>query len=118
MMYEYISRILRIIDGDTLILEISLGFNIYKQERIRIYNLNTKEIRKMKGYTEWDVKRGKEARDRAIELLPIGKEVNLVTHKDKQGKFGRFLGDVTWEEDGTVKSFTQIMKDEGHDYSV
>lgn len=110
-MYEYSAKILKILDGDTAKVELDLGFNIFKIDTLRIYNLNTKEIRKVKGYTDKDVEDGKRARDRARELLPIGKEVIIKTYKDKQGKYGRMLGDVI--VDG--QSFTEIMKEEGYD---
>jgi len=109
-LYTYKAKVIRILDGDTAELEISVGFNIYITQIIRIKDLNTKEIRKIKGYTNKDVEEGKQAMERAKELLPIDKIVTLKTYKDKQGKYGRFLGDILIGD----KSFTQIMKDEGY----
>ena len=44
-MYEYKAKVLRVIDGDTMICEVDLGFSIKVTERIRLRGINTPEVR-------------------------------------------------------------------------
>ena len=45
-MYEYRAKIVRIIDGDTVDVDIDLGFGIWmKNERVRIMGIDTPESR-------------------------------------------------------------------------
>lgn len=43
-MYTYSCKVLKVVDGDTLDLEIDLGFNIKIKERIRLYGVDTPEV--------------------------------------------------------------------------
>jgi micrococcal nuclease len=111
MVNEYKVKILDVVDGDTVDVDIDLGFGIIlTDERIRIMNIDAPESRtsdpveKIFGYA---------AKNRLEELL--GKEAILITHDDKhgedmKGKFGRILGDFKVDE-GTV---TEILVEEGH----
>ena len=73
-MYEYKCEIVKIVDGDTIDVNIDLGFGTWiHNERIRLYGIDTPESR---------------TRD-----LPVGSKQVLRTKKDKSGKFGRVLGD-------------------------
>ena len=111
MVNEYKVKILEVIDGDTVDVDIDLGFGIIlTDERIRIMNIDAPELR-----TSDPVEKifGKAAKSRLEELL--GKEAILITYDDKhgedmKGKFGRILGDFKVDE-GTV---TEILVEEGH----
>jgi len=94
-MYEYQARILRVVDGDTLDVEISLGFEIYKRERLRLNRINTPEVRGA------DAARGKQASRRVEALAPVGSTVLIRTIKDSQEKYGRYLAEVFIEQPGT-----------------
>lgn len=43
-MYTYSCKVLKVVDGDTLDLEIDLGFNIRIKERVRLYGVDTPEV--------------------------------------------------------------------------
>lgn len=43
-MYEYKAKLLRVVDGDTLDLEVDLGFRTFQRIRCRLYGLNAPEI--------------------------------------------------------------------------
>ena len=111
MVNEYKVKILDVVDGDTVDVDIDLGFGIIlTDERIRIMNIDAPESR-----TSDPVEKifGKAAKSRLEELL--GKEAILITHDDKhgegmKGKFGRILGDFKVDE-GIV---TEILVEEGH----
>lgn len=110
-MYEYKATILKIVDGDTVDVDIDLGFGVWlKDERVRIMGIDTPESR-----TRDKVEKvfGLAAKERLKELL--GKEVTLKTFaakdgQDMKGKFGRILGDFYVGD----KLVTEIMIEEGH----
>ena len=105
-MYEYNVRILRVVDGDTVDVDIDLGFGmIYKKQRVRLHGIDTPESRTR---DKEEKKYGKAAKAH-LELLLTDK-VRMLCH-DK-GKFGRILGDFFIEAEG--KLLTEVMIDEGH----
>ena len=89
-MYDYRCKIIKIIDGDTVDVDIDLGFGIWHhKERVRIYGLDAPESR-----TRDKIEKvfGKFAKQCVKDWLPTGSIQKLVTEKDKSGKFGRILG--------------------------
>ena len=74
-------------DGDTVTLDISLGFGVTMREKIRLLGINTPEVR---GKEKLD---GLISRDRLRELIN-GKDIIIATHKDKGGKYGRLLATI------------------------
>jgi endonuclease YncB( thermonuclease family) len=44
-MYEYAAKLVRIIDGDTFVAQLDLGFKIHKIETVRLSGINTPESR-------------------------------------------------------------------------
>ena len=89
-MYEYRWKILRVVDGDTVDVDIDLGFGIWHhKERVRIYGLDAPESR-----TRDKIEKvfGKFAKQCVKDWLPTGSIQKLVTEKDKSGKYGRVLG--------------------------
>ena len=90
-MYQYRCKIIKVIDGDTVDVDIDLGFGVWmKKERIRMMGIDTPESR-TRDLTE---KRfGNMAKDFVLDKLPIGSDQVLQTFKDDTGKFGRILGD-------------------------
>ena len=112
-MYEYKCKILRVVDGDTVDVDIDLGFGIWmKKERVRMMGIDTPESR-----TRDKVEKtfGLASKNRLKELLPVGSIAVLKTEidrsgEDKKGKFGRILGDFLIED----KRATDILIEEGH----
>jgi len=109
---EYDVKLLKVVDGDTVDVDIDLGFGIWlHDERVRIMGIDTPESR-----TSDEVEKlfGLAAKDRLKELLHDGGK--LITTEDKdgedmKGKFGRILGDFR-VPDGRV--VTDILIEEGH----
>jgi micrococcal nuclease len=88
-MYEYKCKVLRVVDGDTVDIDVDLGFGvILSNERVRLCGIDTPESR-----TSDPVEKifGFAAKRRLIELLQ-DQEVVLLSSEFK-GKFGRILGD-------------------------
>jgi len=107
-MFEYKVYIQRVVDGDTVDVDIDLGFGvILKKERVRIMGIDTPESR-TRDLTE--KKFGLASKARLKEIL--GKEAVLVCKEyDAKGKFGRVLGDFTTNDGRMV---TDVLVEEGH----
>ena len=89
-MYEYKAVVDRVIDGDTVDVDIDLGFGMWMhKERIRLHGIDTPESRTRDSVEK---KFGYLAKDMVESFLPVGSIQKLVTVKDKAGKFGRILG--------------------------
>ena len=115
-MYEYRAKINRVVDGDTVDVDIDLGFGIVlTDERVRIMGIDTPESR-----TSDKVEKlfGLASKYRLQELL--GEYAILKTQvskngEDMKGKFGRILGDFIVEEfEGDERMVTEILIEEGH----
>ena len=103
MAYEYKCKILRIVDGDTVDVDIDLGFGVWMhKERVRIVGIDTPESRTRD--TEEKIF-GLAAKEYLKGLLPIGSIQIIKTQKDKTGKFGRILGDFIIEHKDDKNNF-------------
>ena len=89
-MHEYKCIILKVVDGDTVDVDIDLGFDGWlRGERVRIKGIDAPETRTR----DLDEKaKGLESKAFVAEVLPIGSVQTLKTFGFK-GKFGRILGD-------------------------
>ena len=89
-MFEYNCTIVKVIDGDTVDVDIDLGFGVWlKKQRIRLYGIDTPESRTR---DLEEKKYGLIAKRFVQDHLPIGSNRILTTVKDKTGKYGRILG--------------------------
>ena len=95
-MYEYSCKIVRVVDGDTVDVDIDLGFGVWMHnERIRLHGIDTPECRTR---DLEEKKYGLLAKDQVKYFLPEGSIQTLVTVKDKAGKYGRILGKFKIED--------------------
>ena len=101
--YCYKAKCISVYDGDTVTLDISLGFNItMHKQKARLLGINTPEVRGK------EREAGLVSRDRLRELID-GKDIIIATHKDKGGKYGRLLATIFL--DGV--NINQQLVDEG-----
>lgn len=91
-MYRYIAHVIKIYDGDTITVEIDLGFNVKITEKIRLKGINAPEVR---GEERTE---GLISRDRLREKI-LNKDIIIQTEKDKKGKYGRYIGEIYLEEE-------------------
>ena len=111
-MYEYRAKVIKVIDGDTVDVDIDLGFGIsLNNERVRIMGIDTPESRTR---DKVEKKFGLASKNRLKEIL--GKTTVLKTQinkkgEDMKGKFGRVLGDFVTDDGRMV---TDILVEEGH----
>ena len=109
---EYDVVLLKAVDGDTVDVDIDLGFGVWlKDERVRIMGIDTPESR-----TSNEVEKlfGKAAKNRLKELLHEGAVLITTEEKngeDMRGKFGRILGDFRTPDGRKV---TDVLIEEGH----
>lgn len=111
-MYEYRCTIDRVIDGDTVDVDIDLGFGVWlRKERVRMYGIDTPESRTRDLVEK---KYGLAAKDFVLSFLPVGSTQTLRTKKDDKGKFGRILGEfVVYDaKKDVLRTLNQIMIDE------
>jgi micrococcal nuclease len=105
-MYEYRAFVRKVYDGDTITCDIDLGFNvIMRNQKLRLVGINTPEVR---GESRPE---GLKVRD-IVRSRISNKWVVIKTHKDKKGKYGRWLGEI-YESD-TEESLNQWLLNEGH----
>jgi len=106
-MYRYKVNVVRVVDGDTVDVDIDLGFGmIYKKQRVRMLGIDTPESRTRDLVEK---KFGKASKYHLQAILEQG-DVELVSH-DK-GKFGRILGNLY--TGNSNYSINQQMIDEHH----
>jgi micrococcal nuclease len=110
-MYQYKAKILKVLDGDTVDIDLDLGFNIVlANQRVRMSGIDTPESRT----TDSEEKvRGQLSKKRLADKLPVGSWVRIETQKSDSNddKFGRILA-VFIMEDGT--SLNQWMIDNNY----
>ena len=91
-MYEYNCKIRRVVDGDTLDVDIDLGFDLcLSNQRIRLKGVDTPESRTR---DLEEKKFGLLAKEVVKSYCPDGQTISLRTSKDERGKFGRILGEI------------------------
>ena len=106
--YVYYAIVRRVIDGDSVEVDIDLGFGVWMhKERVRLLGIDTPESR-TKDLVEKQF--GLASKQFVKDLMPIGSQQIIKTEKDKTGKFGRILGDFLI--DG--KRLTDLMVEANH----
>ena len=110
-MWTYRCKLKKVVDGDTVDVDIDLGFGIWQMnERVRIMGIDTPESRTR---DKIEKKFGLAAKARLKSLLgpkPVLQTTISKKGEDMKGKFGRVLGDFLIEG----KQVSQIMCKEGH----
>ena len=108
-LYIYRAEVIRVIDGDSMIALVDLGFNTWKKVNIRFFGVDAYETRTK------DVKekeRGFKAKERVIEVLKENGNKFLLKSRGV-GKFGRCLGEIYIKSLGDV-SLQNLLLNEGH----
>lgn len=94
-MYEYKAKVSRVIDGDTIDVDIWLGFDVVlPNQRIRLYGIDAPESRTR---NKEEKVRGLLAKQYLLDRCPKGATIRLQSRE--RGKFGRILGIIYQEND-------------------
>jgi micrococcal nuclease len=113
MLYEYSARITRVIDGDTVVADVDLGFSVQIRETFRLYGINAPEIRG-RDLTPADRKKGKESTEHLEHLIKLHSPICMHTIRDRRGKYGRYLAILYGKDmDGIRLDLNQQMVEDG-----
>ena len=110
-MYEYrVKKVNKIVDGDTIDVDIDLGFAVSFTQRVRLAGIDTPESRTT------DLKEktlGLEVKEKIKKEIAAAKDIVIKTEKpDSSEKYGRILGWLFL--DGSTISLNQRLIDEGY----
>lgn len=101
-MYTYEAKVIKVIDGDTVDLEIDLGFHIRVTKRIRLSFINAPEM---------NTDLGKRSKEFLLKSIPEGANVIIKTQLDSTDKYGRVLGEIFAPDQ--ISSINKLMVDGG-----
>lgn len=110
-MFEYyVRKVSKVVDGDTIDVEIDLGFDISFSSRVRLAGIDTPESRTT---DKIEKALGLEAKAYLKHEIDAAKSVVIKTEKmDSSEKYGRILGWVFL--DGASVSLNEKMIADGH----
>jgi len=110
-MFEYKCKLLRVVDGDTIDIDIDLGFGVWlRKQRIRMYGIDSPESRTR----DLEEKKYGLASKKYLKKMCSDNDLLIRTKKDGKGKFGRILGEMWRTTDYTDKSINQYCIDNYH----
>jgi len=105
-LYQYRIVIRNWYDGDTVTVDIDLGFGVWlKKQKLRLYGVDTPELRGK------ERPEGIRARDEVRKNWPEGTEMTVRTIRDRTGKYGRWLA-IMMPDDMPI-SINEWLVDEG-----
>lgn len=120
--YWYRADVIRVIDGDSVVVDIDLGMNVFHKNRhIRLAGIDAWETRMRPpriSDVEWDEHRskGRAATEFVRSILVPGLKVVINTEKDKGGKYGRLLARIySPRPDGTWFDLIAALKIRGYE---
>lgn len=106
--YSYKAKVTNVVDGDTIDVEIDLGFQTWQAHRLRFNRVNTREMRGTRG-------KEKELAVAATLLVTeklLDQEIVVIT--TKSDAFGRYLAEILFiDEDGIQKNMCDILLETG-----
>ncbi len=108
--YLYKAQVERVIDGDTLLLRIDLGFQVWKQQRIRLAAIDAPPIDEPEGEKAW-----------RYALNQLARASFVMVKTNKIDVYGRYVGHVFYslkeespdEVFGNGRYLNQELVDEG-----
>lgn len=106
-MYKYEATVRRWVDGDTVDVDIDLGFGlIFHNQRLRLYGIDAHESRTR----DLDEKeKGLAATAFVNEMAPVGSKITIVTYKE--GKYGRILAEIFLDD---YTNLNTLLTEKGH----
>ena len=110
-MYEYrVKKLLNVVDGDTIDVDIDLGFDISLMKRVRMAGIDTPESRTS---DKFEKTLGLEAKEYLKKHIKDATTIVIKTElPDSSEKYGRILGWVY--VDGGTKSINETMIEDGY----
>ncbi len=106
-MFEYYAKVLKVVDGDT----IDVMVDVITNQNSSLPFFFT--VKRLKSNVIEHKEKGKLAKARVAELIPIGEKIIIKTEKDKRGKFGRYLAEIIILDDDET-NLNDLLLYEGH----
>lgn len=108
-MYEYRATVLRVMDGDTVDLEVDLGLETLRRIRCRLAGIDAPELKTAEGQA---------AREHLVEILADyaargGGFLLCRTIKDRREKYGRYLVELRPGDQPAFQSASDRMIHDG-----
>lgn len=101
--YCYNAKVVRVVDGDTVRLDIYLGFDIVlKNQSVRLYRVDTPESRTRDLHEK---AAGMLSKEVVNDFLPVGSRIKIKTRLDNKGKFGRILGTLVTKDGVNINEY-------------
>lgn len=95
--FTYKAQIINVVDGDTVDVDIDLGFNVWVRDvRLRLNRINAYETKLYKGVTEEERDKGLQAKEFVKSAAESGK--NIVVTTIGQGKYGRWIAELVIDD--------------------
>ena len=88
-MYQYKATVVRVVDGDTVVLNIDLGFTVHWKSSCRLWGINAPELNSK---DQAERLKALEAKDFLATNLPVGSEV--IVNSKELDKYGRPLVEI------------------------
>ena len=118
--YFYRAKVVKVVDADTVDVDIDVGFNITVRKRLRFLGIDAWEVRGE------EKEKGLIAKDRLIQLLEdVDYDVIVQTVMDATGKYGRVLAwvwtikETNWTESGEhITNINELLLKEGHGTAI
>ncbi|MBW1811815.1 MAG: thermonuclease family protein [Deltaproteobacteria bacterium] len=86
-LHTYVAVLERVIDGDTLLARVDLGFDVWRVERIRLRGIDTPELKTEKG------REAKQYVEQVLAEIPF-----LVLRTYKTDRYARYVADVFYDK--------------------
>jgi len=100
--YTYDGEVVRVVDGDTVVVLLTLAEGARYRHSCRLFGINA---------PEHNTPTGAASRDWLTQLLPAGTKLRVATHKDEAEKYGRLLGVLTLADGRVVND---LLVETGH----
>lgn len=104
-MYEYTIKLIRVIDGDTVVVDIDLGFDVWlKDQYVRLAGVDAPEL---KSKDKLHRAAGLLAKTKLTEILSLSNELYLKSSdfQPEDDKYGRILGIIWTDRESNVNGY-------------
>jgi micrococcal nuclease len=110
-LWNYQAVVKRVVDADTIDVDLDCGFRIYLNLRLRLARINAPEVYGVKKGSE-EYQKGMEATEALEALMPVGSEIRV--HTEKSGKYGRYIAEVYLDVEGEEVNISDHLVRIGH----
>ena len=96
-MYQYNATLLNIVDGDTVDMDVDMGFNVRIKQRMRLHGINTPELNAADPIVRASAVKAKEF---VASNIKVGQSYRIETFKND--KYGRLLVKIRFTPTSTL----------------